>query len=100
MKGKKLDLDIIQATKRSDGFLSMVTALLLLGWNSVEGAVFENEYPANFVRLYPFPIWRALLALATYLGAAWSPDVGIMMAFMVFFYGMDMEVTLQAWSEA
>lgn len=82
-----------------DGFLRMAIALGLLGWNSIEGAIFENEYPTAFVKLYPYPIWRALLILAVFLGAAWTPDVGVMMAFMVFFYGMDMEVTLQKWAE-
>ena len=82
-----------------EGFFQMGVTLVLLGWNSIEGAIFENVYPSSFVKLYPYPIWRVLMIVAVYLGAEWTPDVGVMMAFMFFFYGMDMEVTLDKWSE-
>ncbi len=74
----------------------LVTALFFL-WNAVEGSVFQNEYPASFVRLYPIPIWRFLLVAALIAAASWCPSVGIMFACMLFFYVMDMEVTMDKW---
>lgn len=71
--------------------------LFFLGWNVIEGAVFENEYPYIFVKLYPIPIWRALLLIALVAGSMWDPYVALMMAFATFFYAMDMEVTLEKW---
>ena len=80
-----------------DGMLRLGVALILLGWNVVEGAVFENEYGPAFIKLYPIPLWRLLLVAALIAGAAWCPSVGIMLAFTFFFYMMDMEVTMDKW---
>lgn len=80
-----------------DGSLRILVAGLLLIWNIVEGSIFENEYPAAFVRLYPIPIWRFLLVAALIAGASWCPKVGLMFATMLFFYVMDMEVTMDKW---
>lgn len=74
----------------------VVTGLLI--WNVIEGSAFENYYPKALVKLYAVPLWRFALLVATILGARWSPSVGIMMAFAIFFYVMDMEVTLNKWS--
>ena len=82
---------------KMDAVLRMIVTLFFLGWNVIEGAVFENEYPAVFVRLYPIPIWRFLLLMALIAGASWCPSVGIMLAFTAFFYVMDMEVTMDKW---
>ncbi len=80
-----------------DAMVRLLVVALFLGWNVVEGAVFENEYPHSFVSLYPIPIWRFLLLAALVAGATWCPSVGIMLAFTVFFYVMDMEVTMDKW---
>ncbi len=80
-----------------DAMLRGLVTLVLLGWNIVEGAVFENEYPPSFVQLYPIPIWRVLLLVALLAGAYWCPSVGLMLAFTTFFYVMDMEVTMEKW---
>ena len=79
-----------------DIFKNAVIVLLII-WNTVEGAVFENEYPATFVRLYPLAIWRLLLLVAVITGALWCPCVGMLLAFATFFYVMDMEVTMDKW---
>jgi hypothetical protein len=80
-----------------DGYARLGVTFMLLFWNILEGAVFENEYPMAFVRLYPIPIWRALLLAALISGALWCPSVGMMLAFTTFFYVMDMEVTMDKW---
>jgi hypothetical protein len=84
-------------TDSIDASLRLLVTGLLLAWNIVEGSVFENEYPAAFVKLYPIPIWRFLLVAALIAAASWCPSVGIMFACMLFFYVMDMEVTMDKW---
>jgi hypothetical protein len=69
----------------------------LFTWNLIEGAIFENEYPVVLVRLYKYPIWRAALLLLIILSADWSPFIALMLAFTLFFYIMDIEVTRERW---
>ena len=76
----------------------IIFTTVLLIWNIFEAAPFENNYPTVLVKLYTIPLWRFALLLATVLGARWSTSVGIMMAFSIFFYVMDMEVTLNKWA--
>ena len=90
-------MDAVTPTNTLDGYLRLGVTAALLYWNTVEGAVFENEYPASFVRLYPVAAWRILLLIALLTGALWCPSVGIMTAFGAFFYVMDMEVTMDKW---
>ena len=73
----------------------MIVAFLT--WNVIEGSVFENEYPYAFVKLYTIPIWRLLLVILMILAALWNHSLGIMVAFTMFFYVMDMEVTMDKW---
>ena len=68
-----------------------------LSWNIIEGSVFENEYPSAFVKLYTIPIWRLLLIVLMISAAQWNHSLGIMIAFTIFFYVMDMEVTMEKW---
>lgn len=81
-----------------DAVLRLTVTALFFGWNVVEGAVFENQYPLGMVALYRFPIWRLVIILLLILSAEWCPNVAIMIAFFIFFYIMDMEVTLDKWS--
>jgi hypothetical protein len=83
-----------------DRTLRLGVALVFFAWNLLEGAVFTNEYPAAMVKLYVVPIWRLLLVGLLYVAADWCPTVAIMIAFTLFFYYMDMEVTLDKWSVA
>ena len=77
--------------------LKNATIRAFLIWNVIEGSVFENEYPQVFVKLYTIPIWRLLLVLLMISAAIWNHSVGIMIAFTLFFYVMDMEVTMNTW---
>jgi len=78
--------------------LKLVTTAGFFGWNVVEGAVFENQYPFAMVSLYRVPIWRVFLLVMLVFAADWCPSVAVMIAFFIFFYIMDMEVTLEKWS--
>ena len=75
----------------------LIVAGLFL-WNVIEGAVFENVYPRALVKLYKYPIWRAILLLLIIFSADWSPSIALMLAFTLFFYIMDIEVTRERWS--
>ena len=81
-----------------DLFLRLIVVAALLVWNVSEGAAFENNYPESLVKLDKVPLWRLALLIAVILGSRWCISVGIMMAFSVFFYAMDMEVTLEKWA--
>jgi len=59
--------------------------------------VFHNEYPYAFVKLYTIPIWRLIVLSLMISGAIWNHSLGIMLAFTIFFYVMDMEVTMDKW---
>jgi len=88
------------ALKSSDGveiLLRNIMIVSFLTWNVVEGSVFQNEYPYAFVKLYTVPIWRLLLLILMITGAIWNHSLGIMLAFSIFFYVMDMEVTMDKW---
>lgn len=80
--------------KKIQGIL--VVALFI--WNTLEGAVFENVYPYAMVKLYKYPIWRVAFVLLIVLSADWSPLLSLMLAFTLFFYIMDIEVTREKWS--
>jgi len=81
-----------------DTYLRLAIAILLFGWNWLEGAKFENEYPRAFIKLYPIPLWRAVLLVLLISGASWCPTIGYLLGLAVFFYVMDMEVTLEKWT--
>jgi hypothetical protein len=83
--------------EKADTGLRLLVVAALLFWNTFEGAVFESEYPAACVKLYPIPIWRLLLVVALIAAAQWCPSVALMFAFTLFFYTMDMEVTMDKW---
>lgn len=77
--------------------LKNILIVALLFWNTIEGSVLENEYPSLFVQLYPLAIWRLFLVLAVFTGAMWCPMLGLLLAYAIFFYVMDMEVTMDKW---
>ncbi len=81
-----------------DGALRLGVAFIFFCWNLMEGAVFENVYPAAMVKLYVVPLWRLLLVGLLYVAADWCPSVALMIGFTLFFYYMDLEVSLDTWS--
>ena len=82
---------IIDATARI-----LVTAALFI-WLLYEGSVLESPYPKELVKLYSFPLWRAVLVLAVFFATYWCPRVGVMLAFVVFFYIEDLEKLSTPW---
>ena len=90
----KIDNILNTIDKKIQGIL--VVALFI--WNTLEGAVFENVYPYAMVKLYKYPIWRVAFVILIVLSADWSPLLSLMIAFTLFFYIMDIEVTREKWS--
>jgi hypothetical protein len=88
---------LLKVSDTLENYMKIIVTAFFLGWNVIEGAVFENEYPRLFVQLYPIAAWRLLLLVALIAGAMWDSFVGIMLAFTAFFYVMDMEVTMDKW---
>ena len=81
-----------------DTILQGVVVSAFFTWNVIEGAVFENTYPLAMVNLYRFPIFRILFLSLILISVEWSKYVAVMIAFALFFYIMDMEVTMKKWS--
>jgi hypothetical protein len=89
--------DLLKYSDKVEPILKLIVTFVFFAWNVVEGAVFQNEYPRIFVRLYHIPLWRLALLIALIAGGMWCHSVGIMLAFTAFFYVMDMEVTMDKW---
>jgi len=96
MKSKALQR-ILNSSNDVDILLRNIMILAFLIWNVIEGSVFQNEYPEAFVKLYTIPIWRLLLVILMIFASTWNHSLGIMVAFTIFFYVMDMEVTMDKW---
>ena len=84
--------------KTLDGYIKLVFIIALFGWNLVEGAVYENSYPLAMIHIYPMAIWRIMLLFLVVLASEWSVHVTLLLAYMIFFYIMDLEVTIEKWS--
>jgi len=97
MKLPRLLQGIYNTTGAIDIFIGNLMTVAFLTWNIIEGSVFENEYPYAFVKLYTIPLWRLLLLVLMMVAASWNHSLGIMIAFTIFFYVMDMEVTMDKW---
>jgi hypothetical protein len=89
--------NLLKITETLEDYMKLFVTFFFFTWNVIEGAIFENEYPKTFVKLYPIPFWRLILLAALIAGSLWDPFVGIMLAFTTFFYVMDMEVTMDKW---
>ncbi len=84
-----------------DGVLDATARILVVAglfiWNLYEGSVLESPYTKELVRLYSFPLWRAVLVLLVLLATYWCPRVGVMLAITVFFYIEDLEKLSTPW---
>jgi hypothetical protein len=98
MKLPRLLQEIISTSGAIDIFIGNLMIVGFLTWNVIEGSVFQNEYPYTFVKLYTVPAWRLLLLILMITAATWNHSLGIMIAFAMFFYVMDMEVTMEKWN--
>ena len=84
--------------KTADGYIKLFFIIALFGWNLVEGSVYENAYPLAMIHVYPLAIWRIMLLILIVFASDWSAHVTLLLIYMVFFYIMDLEVTIEKWS--
>jgi|UniRef100_A0A6C0DM05 hypothetical protein len=73
-----------------DAILRMTVVLGLLGWNAFEALSLRTPYPSNMVVLWDSPIWRLILLFIVWVGAEWSPPVGLMTGIAVVMYIVNM----------
>ena len=86
--------------KTVEGYVKLAFIIALFGWNLVEGAVFEHQYPLAMIHVYPLAIWRIMLLILVVLASEWSAHTTLLLVYMIFFYIMDLEVTIEKWSLA
>jgi hypothetical protein len=67
-----------------------IASLLIINYSTL----FEEEYNKKLTELYIYPWWRILVILLVLTSAMWCPRVGIIVAFIVFFYLSDMNVLI------
>lgn len=84
--------------KTIEGYIKLVFIVVLFAWNLVEGAVFEHSYPLAMIYVYPLAIWRILLLVLVVFASEWSTHTTLLLVYMIFFYIMDLEVTIEKWS--
>jgi len=81
-----------------DTVVKVALIATLFVWNLIEGAVYEHQYPLAMIHIYPLAIWRIALITLLILASDWCPSLTLMLAYFVFFYIMDLEVTIEKWS--
>jgi len=57
-------------------------------------SLFETEYHVKLIDLYVYPWWRILIVLLAISAALWCPQIGIVVALVVFFYLSDMNTLI------
>ena len=81
-----MDIDPLNPTGPVDIILRLILILGLMGWNIFESLSLRTPYPATMVALWSSPLWRIALLFTIWLGAEWSPRVGLMTAMAVVMY--------------
>ena len=84
--------------KTIDVYIKLILIIALFAWNLVEGAVYENAYPLAMIHIYPLAIWRIMLLVLIFFASEWSEHITLLLVYTVFFYIMDLEVTIDKWS--
>jgi hypothetical protein len=81
-----MDIDPLNPKGPVDMTLRLILILGLMGWNIFESLSLRTPYPATMVALWSSPLWRIALLFTIWLGAEWSPRVGVMTALAVVMY--------------
>jgi hypothetical protein len=89
---------LFELYKNFDMYLKLAVVASLFVWNVIEGSIYENQYPLAMIHIYPMAIWRIALIILIILASDWCPSATLMLAYFVFFYIMDLEVTIEKWS--
>ena len=86
--------DFLSFQHGSDGLFRAIAVLLASLFLINYSTLFEEHYSNKLTSLYIDPWWRILVVLLVLTSALWCPRVGIIIAFIVFFYLSDMNVLI------
>jgi hypothetical protein len=87
-------LDILSNHHGSDGVFRVIVVILASIFLINYSSLFEERYSEKLTELYIYPWWRILVVLLVITSAMWCPRVGIIIAFVVFFYLSDMNTLI------
>ena len=83
----------------TDGFFRAISVILIALIIVKYSTIFEEEYTKKLTSLYIYPWWRILVVILVLTAAIWCPRVGILIAFLVFFYLSDMNILITPFSD-
>ena len=83
----------------SDGVFRVIFVILASIFLVNYSSLFEEHYSEKLTELYIHPWWRILVVLLVVTSAMWCPRVGIIIAFIVFFYLSDMNTLVTPFSD-
>ena len=87
-------LDYLSIHHGSDGVFRVIVVILASIFLINYSSLFEERYSKKLTELYIHPWWRILVVLLVITSAMWCPRVGIIVAFIVFFYLSDMNTLI------
>ena len=87
-------LENLSTRHSSDGVFRVIVVILASIFLVNYSSLFEEHYSEKLTELYIHPWWRILVVLLVVTSAMWCPRVGIIIAFIVFFYLSDMNVLI------
>lgn len=91
-------MEYLTPGNKIDDIAKLAAVAFFILWNLSYGAPIHTRYPIAFVSLYEHPIWRFLLVGFMIAAISWCPRVGLMVAFALFFYLMDMQHFTKPWN--
>jgi hypothetical protein len=92
-------LDNLSIHYKSDGVFRVIVVILASIFLINYSSLFEEHYSKKLTELYIYPWWRILVVLLVVTSAMWCPRVGIIMAFIVFFYLSDMNTLITPFTD-
>jgi hypothetical protein len=85
-----MDSESLESLGFLNATIQMILTLTLFGWDVFESLSLRTPYPPSMVALWSIPLWRIALLTTLWIGAEWSPHIGILSAVAVAFYSVDM----------
>jgi len=92
-------LESLSIHHSSDGVFRVIVVILASIFLINYSALFEERYSKKLTELYIHPWWRILVVLLVVTSAMWCPRVGIIIAFIVFFYLSDMNTLITPFTD-
>ena len=92
-------LQQLSFSQSADGIFRVIIVILAGIFFVHYSTLFEERYSKKLTELYIHPWWRFLVVLLVLTSAMWCPRVGIVIAFIVFFYLSDMNTLIMPFSD-